>query len=50
MTTKTKKPESIRITESTGNVFALLGMANPKQERLKAQLTLQIYKTSKTRA
>lgn len=32
-----------RMTESSGNVFADLGLSNPEQERLKAQLTLQIY-------
>ena len=35
--------------ESSGNVFADLGMANPEQELLKAKLTLQIYKTIKSR-
>ncbi len=49
MATRTKKIGSIRITESTGNVFADLGLANPEQELLKAQLTLQIYKTIKSR-
>ena len=33
------------ITEGSGNVFADLGFANPEQERLKAHLTLQIYRT-----
>ena len=32
-----------RVTESSGNVFADLGLPNPEQELLKAQLTLQIY-------
>jgi predicted XRE-type DNA-binding protein len=32
-----------RVTESSGNVFADLGLANPEQELLKAQLTLQIH-------
>ena len=45
MATKTLKltippPE---ITESSGNVFADLGLPNPEQELLKARLTLQIY-------
>jgi predicted XRE-type DNA-binding protein len=31
------------VTESSGNVFADLGLPNPEQELLKAQLTLQIY-------
>ena len=48
-TAKTTKAEPIRITESSGNVFADLGMANPEQELLKARLTLQIYRTIKER-
>jgi predicted XRE-type DNA-binding protein len=32
-----------RVRESSGNVFADLGLPNPEQELLKAQLTLQIY-------
>jgi predicted XRE-type DNA-binding protein len=32
-----------RVTEGSGNVFADLGLRNPEQELLKAQLTLQIY-------
>ena len=32
-----------RVREGSGNVFADLGLRNPEQERLKAQLTLQIY-------
>ncbi len=39
---KTRKNTS-RVTESSGNVFADLGLANPEQELLKAQLTLQIH-------
>jgi predicted XRE-type DNA-binding protein len=35
-----KAPE--RVTEGSGNVFADLGLPNPEQELLKAQLTLQI--------
>lgn len=31
------------VTEATGNIFADLGLPNPEQELLKAQLTLQIY-------
>ncbi len=51
MTTKfAKKSEKpIRITESSGNVFADLGMDNPEQELLKAKLILQIYRTIKDR-
>jgi predicted XRE-type DNA-binding protein len=32
-----------RVTESGGNIFADLGLPNPEQELLKAQLTLQIH-------
>src|SRR5215831_15256122 len=39
---KTSKREA-HVTESSGNVFADLGLPNPEQELLKAQLTLQIY-------
>ena len=38
-----------RITKSSGNVFADLGLPNPEQELLKARLTLQIYKIVKKR-
>jgi hypothetical protein len=34
----------IRAQESSGNIFAELGLPNPEQELIKAQLTLQIYK------
>jgi predicted XRE-type DNA-binding protein len=33
----------VRVTEGSGNVFADLGLPNPEQEMLKAQLTLQIH-------
>ena len=32
------------VTESSGNVFADLGLPNPAQELTKAELTLQIYR------
>jgi predicted XRE-type DNA-binding protein len=32
-----------RVTQGGGNVFADLGLPNPEQELLKAQLTLQIH-------
>jgi predicted XRE-type DNA-binding protein len=38
-----------RTVESSGNVFADLGLPNPEQEMLKAHLTLQIYKIVKAR-
>jgi predicted XRE-type DNA-binding protein len=39
----------VRITKSSGNIFADLGLPNPEQELLKARLTLQIYKIVKER-
>ena len=33
----------------SGNIFADLGLPNPEQELLKAQLTLQIYRIVKAR-
>src|SRR5579859_7234004 len=39
---KTRKPIA-RVTQSSGNVFADLGLPNSEQELIKAQLTLQIY-------
>jgi predicted XRE-type DNA-binding protein len=32
------------VTESSGNVFADLGLPNPEQELMKAELTLQLYR------
>ena len=45
MKTKARKRNhrGARVTEGSGNVFADLGLPNPEQELLKAQLTLQIY-------
>jgi predicted XRE-type DNA-binding protein len=45
MKAKTKKTQkrAPRVTEGSGNIFADLGLPNPEQELLKAQLTLQIY-------
>lgn len=33
----------VRVNEGSGNVFADLGLPNPEQELLKAQLTLQVH-------
>lgn len=46
MKTKAKKTHKnvARVTEGSGNVFADIGLPNPEQEMLKAQLTLQIYR------
>ena len=41
---RTSKP---KVEEGSGNVFADLGLLNPEQERLKAHLTLEIYKILK---
>lgn len=45
MKTKAKKAmdRGARVVEGSGNVFADLGVENPEQELLKAQLTLQIH-------
>jgi Uncharacterized conserved small protein len=37
------------VKRSSGNIFADLGLPNPEQELLKAQLTLQIYRIVKAR-
>jgi predicted XRE-type DNA-binding protein len=51
MTSKTPKKTArpVRITESSGNVFADLGLPNAEQDLVKAQLTLQIYRIIKKR-
>lgn len=50
MTAKKKTPRKApAIVKSSGNVFADLGFANSEQEQLKADLTLQIYRTIKAR-
>jgi predicted XRE-type DNA-binding protein len=41
--------KALRAEKSSGNVFADLGLPNPEQELLKAQLTLQIYRLIKQR-
>jgi predicted XRE-type DNA-binding protein len=38
-----RSDRATHVTEAAGNVFADLGLPNPEQELLKAQLTLQIY-------
>lgn len=45
----TKKSHRIRVEESSGNVFRDLGFPNAERERLKADLTLQIYRLVKQR-
>ena len=44
-----KRKTRIPVKESTGNIFADLGFANPEREQLKARLTLQIYRLVKQR-
>ncbi|MGO9258378.1 MAG: helix-turn-helix domain-containing protein [Bryobacteraceae bacterium] len=44
-----KKTSRVRITESSGNVFADLGFANPERELMKAELTLRLYRIIKKR-
>lgn len=46
---KDKKILTSAIEESSGNVFADLGVSNPEQALLKARLTLQIYEIIKKR-
>ena len=38
------KTPAASITESSGNVFADMGLPNPEQELMKARLTLQIHR------
>lgn len=40
----------VKITESTRNVFAGLGILNPEREVMKARLTLAIYRIVRERA
>jgi len=44
-----KKPTKTSATESTGNLFADLGITNSEQELVKARLTLQIYRIIRER-
>ena len=44
---KISKEETV--TVGSGNIFADLGIPNPEQELLKAELTLQIYRIVKQR-
>src|ERR1700676_2880814 len=49
MKTKRKTAKSKNVTESSGNVFADLGLANADHDLMKARLTLQIYRIIKDR-
>ena len=44
-----KRKTRIPVKESTGNIFADLGFANPEREQLKARLIVQIYRLIKQR-
>ena len=44
-----RKKATIDYEEGSGNIFADLGLPHPKQELLKAHLTLQIYRIIKAR-
>lgn len=44
-----KKTTTVTHEESSGNVFADLGLPHPAQDLLKARLTLQIYRIIKAR-
>lgn len=44
-----KKTTTVTHEESSGNVFADLGLPHPEQDLLKARLTLQIYRIIKAR-
>jgi len=43
------RAESVRVTESCGNVFADLGVPRPERELMKAELALQIYRIIRRR-
>jgi len=49
MKVRTRRKKSERVTESSGNVFADLGLPHPEQALLKARLTLQISHIIKSR-
>jgi len=44
-----KTNRRIRVEQGSGNVFRDLGFPHPERERLKADLTLQIYRLIKQR-
>jgi predicted XRE-type DNA-binding protein len=46
---KGQKPQMVEVMESSGNVFADLGLPHPEQELVKANLTLQIYRIIRER-
>jgi len=44
-----RRKKSVTVENSSGNVFADLGLPHPERELLKARLTLQIYRLIKAR-
>lgn len=44
-----ERPASVRVTDSSGNVFADLGVRHPEGELIKAELALQIYRIIRER-
>jgi predicted XRE-type DNA-binding protein len=44
-----RRKDQITIQKGSGNVFADLGLPNPEQEQVKAELTLRIYRIIKER-
>jgi predicted XRE-type DNA-binding protein len=49
MKTKGKSARKTQVIESSGNVFADLGLPHTEQELMKARLTLQIYRIIQAR-
>ena len=49
MKTRARSKKNERVTESSGNVFADLGLPHPEQALLKARLTLQISQIIESR-
>ncbi len=45
----TRAQKAIRAQESSGNVFADLGLPHPERELLRAKLTLEIYRLIRSR-
>ena len=43
------KKDNSSVQESSGNIFADIGMQDPDQEQLKAGLTLQVYRLIRNR-
>ena len=50
MSAKNESASNIEVVESSGNVFADLGLPNAEQELMKAELTLRIYQMIQAKA